>query len=536
MRRLLLLALATAATLAAADPITVEAVCPWEDHHGYSPVVVTVSSDRDATITLTARTMTAEGTANVTVPAGGIVRRTVLVPTNGSRWIYFQQLDWRGGGLGGNAGVTSRNQHNELALALIDPAESLRLKDLTESLRRLPGAVSENQIQRFAPTLLPDRWQGYPAWLTVLLTPAGEAQLTGEQRAALTRWSQIGGGLAVTSAAQLKGWRDQGAAPILADPAGELRALAERIKDSREVVNWTPSSAPVPGTERVPVTAFVVVAIGFALLVGPVNLWWVRRRNARHLFLVTTPVISLATCVALILVSVLSDGVSVRRNAVQTVLIDHAHQRAVSWTGLTCFAAFSQSSLTLDAEAKAVAADPDGYNDSGRRGRPDHGERLALDWRAGQVLSGAVVPARINRQLVVIEPRPERRRLLITPQAGGWTVTNGLDVDVVALTWRDEAGAIWSCGPIGNGQAQPLARRPTAGGESALALPGTFTQRSGPSLELAWNRQSRGAFAFMATLANPMGPLPGPPAIDALPPQVVACGRLVPPGADKELP
>lgn len=537
MKSLLLLAVA-AATLAAADPVRIEAACPWEDANGYSPVVVTISSDRDITLTLTARTMTAEGTAKVTVPAGGQTRRTVLVPTSGSRWLNFQQLEWHGGGLSGNAGITSRNQHNELALALIDPAESLKLKDLTQALNRLPVTVKEEQIQRFAPTLMPDRWQGYPPWLTVLLTPAGEAGLDNEQRAALARWSQIGGGLAVTTDAQFKTWREQGAAPILADPMGDrLTTLAERIKAARDSSAWQPSTNPVPGTERVPVTAFVIVALGFALLVGPVNLWWVRKRNARHLFLITTPAISFVTCVALIVVSLLADGISVRRSAVQTVLIDHLNQRAVTWTGLTCFAAFSQSSLALDGEAKVMTADPEGYNDnSGRSRHSSSGERLSLDWRSGQVLGGAVVPARINRQLIIIEPKPERRRLEINQQGSNWLVTNGLGVDITGLTWRDADGAIWACSEIAQGQAQTLTKRPTAGGEAALDLPGTITQRSGSALELAWNRQGRGPFAFAAKLANPMDPLPGPVASDATPPQVMACGRLIPPGASKDLP
>jgi hypothetical protein len=533
------LLLAIASVLAAADPIRMEAVCPWEDANGYSPVVVTVTSEHDVTLTLTARTMTAEGTASVVVPAGGHVRCTVLVPTSGSRWLNFQQLEWRGGGLSGSLGITSRNQRNELALALIDPAESLKIKDLTESLGRGPtsATVKEEQVQRIAPNVLPDRWQGYPPWLTVLLTPAGEAGLDNDQRAALAHWSQIGGGLAVTTAGQFKAWRDVGAAPILAEPTVALTALSERIKATREAIAWQPSSNPVPGTERVPVTAFVVVAIGFALLVGPVNLWWVRKRNARHLFLITTPAISFATCVALIVVSLLADGISVRRSAVQTVLIDHLHQRSVTWTGLTCFAAFSQSSLTLDNDAKAVTADPENYNDSsGRRGRSDFGERLSLDWRGGQVLSGAVVPARINRQLVITESKPERRRLEITRQGAAWQVTNGLGVDLTSLTWRDADGAMWISSEIAQGQAGTLTKRPTAGGEAALDLPGTITQRSGPALDLAWHRQGRGAFAFVAKLAKPMDPLPGPAATDATPAQVTACGRLIPPGAAKDLP
>lgn len=533
-------AVSFATSLAAADPVRIEAVCPWEDANGYSPVMVTASSEHDLTLTLTARTMTAEGTATVTVPAGGQARRTVLVPTCGSQWLYFQQLEWRGGGLSGTTSISSRNQRNELALALIDPGESLKIKDLAESIGRGPKSTSvkEEQIQRFAPTLMPDRWQGYPSWLTVLLTPAGEAGLDNEQRAALVRWSQNGGGLAVTTAAQFKTWREQGAAPILADTTGDrLAALAERIKTARDSAAWQPSANPVPGTERVPVTAFVIVALGFALLVGPVNLWWVRKRNARHLFLITTPAISFATCVALLVVSLLADGISVRRSAVQTVLIDHRTQRAVSWTGLTCFAAFSQSSLTLDGEAKVMTADPEGYNDgSGRRRGYQEGERLTLDWRSGQVLGGAVVPARVNRQLIIIEAKPERRRLEITPQGDGWLVTNGLGVDIVSMTWRDLNGALWVSSEIAHGQAQRLIKRPTGGGEAALDLPGTVTQRSGPSLDLAWNRQGRGPFAFVAKLAKPMDPLPGPVASDATPPQVTACGLLIPPGAAKDSP
>ena len=75
-----------------------------------------------------------------------------------------------------------------------------------------------------------------------------------------------------------------------------------------------PSKREVPGTDGIPLPAFVVLSIFIAVLAGPLNLWWCRKRK-REYFLFTTPVIGVGASLVLIITAFISDGVSIKRSS-----------------------------------------------------------------------------------------------------------------------------------------------------------------------------------------------------------------------------
>jgi hypothetical protein len=521
--------------------ITVHATSPWKDARGYTPVIVTASSAEETQLSLRIGFGDASASTVLRLPRGQTVRQTLLLPPTNYEWSHLDGLEWTLPD-GTGAKVPVINQGAQSRVVLVDPLEAVGLPPLVAILSKHsgggPGVTVSDHIKRIAPADLPSQWQGYPERMALVLTPAGEAALDDRQRAAIATWARAGGTLVTTSPALRELWRGRGIDARNDDLTRDAAELVAALKVLDWQARWQPQHIPVPGTEAVPVKTFVGLALLFTVVAGPLNLWWVRRRNARHLFLITTPLVSLATCLVLIIASLLADGISMKRAAVQVLCLDHRTQQAVRWTGATYFAAFSQSSLALDQQAKMRVMDPDPYN---YRRRSSLGEALHLDWSQDQQVSGMVLPARRNRQLSFIEPLPERRRLLVEPQGAGWRVTNGLGVAVHSLSWIDGRRQVWSCsGALGVGDSAPLERGAAAGPEQGAVnhgpadatadLPAWAIDRLGPCATLAWAGYRDRPFAFVARLERPLDPLPGPAADDMEPPMVLAFGALAPDG------
>ncbi len=532
----LLILLTSAVAVNAEEDLAVTVATSWLDGHGYTPLIITIAARIEADVTLEATCGSMHARLATHVTPGGPARRTLLLPAQGSDYLPGGELTWNDGhGHAGTAafnGGSARGQ-SDLSLAVIDPGEELHLPALVEALEKGSG-VNTRSLQRIAPDLLPERWQGYPSWLTVCLTPGGEAALGSAQRAALVLWTQAGGAVFVTTPAQVARWAKDGVAatPVDTADAAQVRALHERIAAAGEGGGLL-DRLSVPGTENVPVAGFFILAIGFALVAGPLNLWWARRRNARHLLLLSTPLLSAATCLVLLVVSMLHDGLGVRRSVIQATCLDLRSGRAVTWTACTYFAAFARSSTLLDQDARLERIDlEDSSERYGRRELP-----LSVDWRAGQLLSGDLVPARRNRTLIWVEPRPDRRRIAISAAGDGWTVGNGLGATITAVVWFDAHGQPWRADGLADGQRKPLERMPRnpSGNDwrqypPAALAPGARLHQGflGHSHRQMALRLAEAPGAFVALLDRPFAAVPGPDGSEAQAVQSTVFGTCLP--------
>jgi len=544
VRTALLMLLLAGAPLAAADSIELSATIPWIDQDGYTPVVVEARADRDAVLRITAEQGRAHATTAVAVAAGVAVRRTLLIPPAAVTGSYIG-VRWTsdGAGTGGSEGQTYANAQfgpDDADVVMLDPSEALPLADLA---RRLEGQVSLRQrygtagsftltrIRRLAAEALPDRWQGWPTWLTLIATTEGEAALDGDQRRAIADWTRAGGALFVASGAQVAGWRALGVEPtVLGLARGDAGAvmddaavagLATRLNATQEDRLVVADAHKVPGTERAPIGGFVIVGALFALLVGPVNLWWVRRRDARHLFLITTPLLSLATCAGLLTYNLIAEGVALRRSARQIAVVDQPRGRAAIWTAATYFGGFAGGDIALDPEAKLLPFEP------GRGDRWNHRYQqqrdlaaYGLDWSDGQLATGGWIPARINRHLAYAELRPLGDRLIVARDGAGWSATNGFAATMTALRWRDAQGRWWGCdAALAPGARGALALQPTTlvwmepGGQLLQEV----RADAGAAAMRACADAAGRPYAASATLDGALTPLPGPTAEDAKP-------------------
>ncbi len=514
--------------------IVMSATSPWTDAYGYTPIIVTIQSPEDTTITMQTSGNSSTASMAVALRAGIPVRQTILIPPANGNYLYVSQIDWFTDHEAMGHVSISRS-HSDKRGFLIDPDEKFDLVGLNKKITSKRS--SSDGFIRLNPEQLPDRWQGFPSWIVIILTPKGQADLTDEQRNALATWVRSGGSLCVTSEEQTQQWQRLNInAPFIDVNSKKYLTLQKLFNRHNNYESWEPEDVPVPGTETVPVKTFVFLAIIFALIVGPLNLWWVRRRNARHLFIFTTPALSLATCVILIVASLLADGVSTKRSAVQLIFIDHTTQQSVRWTGCSYFAAFSSTAIDLDHSAQFTVLDHQTYDRHRSRGynagpRPTH-----IAWGQSQNVSGSIIPARVHRQLGYIEALPERRRVEIRPHDDGYQLTNGLGVDLISFRWLDKDGIPWSCNTVQSGQQQLL--KSEISGNSANSttkpsiqvppLPTDLKNRLSRSATLAWENLSEKPFSFIASVDRPLDAIPGPASIDVIDPKVFVTG-LVPP-------
>jgi hypothetical protein len=503
----------------AAGEVSVTATCPWEDKDGYTPVLVTVEAVAEQDVEITATIGKASARDRVRVSPVAPVRRTLLLPSN-TGWGGSIDLRWSGRSDSERVHVGASG-HRDFQVGLLDPDEQVALPALAKRIEaKAPTSgqsrgysSSGNERARRLGTDLPDRWQGYPAWLTLLTTPAGDRRLDDAQRRAIATWTTVGGALFVTTPEQQQAWERLGVRAGLYRPDAD-EALLARLRHA--AAECTPSEHPVPGTGDVPVGWFMTLAIGFAVIVGPLNLWWVRRRGQPHLLLATVPAISLVTCAGLLLTAFLAEGIGARRHAIQVAIIDQGRHQVAAFTGCTWFCGLPPGSIALDADDRLLPFDTQDYEGRWRRDAYE----LALDWTAGQRAEGGWLPARVNRQLALTQVRPERRRVLVSAHPDGLRVQNGLDVAIARIVAIDAEGRRWSANDIppgGEAEAQRITK-------NFDLIPADLRSRVGIDAALAL-RIATQRNTYTALVAAPLLPLIGPEAQDAKPPVALVVGH-----------
>lgn len=529
---------------AAVNEPRISATMPWTSISTYVPVILDITSPVARDITLTAIDNEQSATVRLTLSAGEHRSYTLLLPaatSTGSR----ASISWyTSDGISDSTYVSAQHDHCDIAFFLVGSEADLPSAPWQEACDSAkwsqPSYSSSKEFTaRGSVQQLPDRWQGYPNWLSIVLSRAAQVQLSPSQRQALAQWTHMGGSLYLCDQAQAAPWQTLGARVVVANEPTD--AIIADISRKNHDSNYPAGSQPIAGTEQVPTTAFMIVAVIFAILAGPINFLWVKRTGRRHLLLISTPILSIATCVILLLADIVLMGLSARRNISQLVLLDQPLAQASVSTNATYYAAFTISELKLNGDTLVQHRNEDSTSSYRYRNRSQE-KSIDLNWTTQQIATGSWIPARTTVDLTYRSIASERRRVDLRFEHEQLLAVNGFDQPIEQLTVRAPDGRTWTGKNITVGSSTPL----TAASLTDLALEtkhfkpedqtfppvdqrlrsrfvpdGIFSQQD---LRMATNLEAQG-WAYGATL-NGSWDIPGPDAKISKPPTCMVIAHI----------
>lgn len=193
----------------------------------------------------------------------------------------------------------------------------------------------------------------------------------------------------------------------------------------------------IPGVEDVPHRAMAGLLLLFAILIGPVNFWLVKRSGRPVLLLVSIPAIAFTTAVVLVAIGVLHQGLDVKSAARTFALLDQRTHRVSSAELRSLFCGLQPAAgLRPTAGTSCFAEVPP------RDSRRTVGN-LRVDHSEGLLLAGDYLPARRVVEQTLLVDRAARPRLAVRPAGSALEVDNALGVGIEALVLRDEDGDWW---------------------------------------------------------------------------------------------
>jgi len=315
-------------------------------------------------------------------------------------------------------------------------------------------------------------WLGYTAFDALMLTEQEAESLPPNVMLALRRYAEIGGIVLVQGSGPYskkivpEALRDADVAadaegafhvgfglvrPCPASPPWPSEFWAARFK---EPTAPTDRDVQVVGDVSVPVRGLLVVVIFFAVGVGPVNVWLLSRRQKRMWLWWDVPAVSLATCLAVFVYSLFSEGISGHGRTALITLLDENTHRATTLGYVSYYCPLTPSDglrFSYDTEVVQLHGhEPRGLRFGG--GRPK-----TIDWTNDQHLSSGWILARVPACFAVRKSETRHERLAVHKAADGTVrVVNGLGVEIESLCYADENGVVGYASEVPAGQERTL--------------------------------------------------------------------------------
>lgn len=421
---------------------------------------------------------------------GGLrqIRRTFVVPADTSirATIYQPPLSVSGGGL--RVRIDGRPHPTLVTLSTSHPqqtevyssAASGNVKAwslLTSQRVDTTSMPTEDGLQllraEIPASTWSESWLAYSGYDGVLVTAQDLALMPVAVREALWRYVEAGGMLVamgaseapIPSEAALLGRRSlgdltafyAGFGVCLLGPAeldGWTATQLDQLKESglRTRRPWDILRDPKkahdqrPAIEHifVPVRGLFLLVLVFAIVIGPVNVYFLTRRQKRIHLLWTVPAAALATTFAVFLYAWLSEGLLKIHRSTSLTFLDQEHHRAASWGHKGYYSTLTPGNgllFDLETEVSAIVTARESYSSAQRM----------LDLSAGMRLESGWLEARVPAYFVTRRSTTRRERLRARLLDGAVEVTNGLGADITALHFADNAGQIYSGQGISTG-------------------------------------------------------------------------------------
>lgn len=361
------------------------------------------------------------------------------------------------------------------------------------SLARLDDLVkTENSgnpyfAKPFDPEQLPSDWLGYTGLDGLILDEPSWKALTSAQRQALVAWIRLGGRL------DLYGEKEIAPASLdlpLSEPGSKnqgwglsLGRIHFHTWDGREVPeNHLSLFRAIPqasesldqdygrgwglftefGTKEFnPLLVFILLLV-FAILVAPVNLFYLAKPGQRHRLFVTTPIISVSTCLLIIVMIFFIDGIG--GSGRRVVLADlqagenenrlYVIQEQISRTGVMVNPGFAPGRIY---DLNPVNLPASQFNPFSQ-----YGERSSTYEITAGRYGGQFFRSRSEQAFSLRTAEPERARIDYQGEEDGKPVLiSNLGQEILDFHYRDAKGGTWAVATgtlVGPGQRIPLVK------------------------------------------------------------------------------
>lgn len=478
--------------------VEVESVFGAVAKQGSLPYRITLRNEsglpRAWTVTLSegnqGRSVTTKATRRFEVESGAEVVHEVILPFGPAFLAYDYrslEIEVSAPGLGSESRQTGQQTPADFPMIGVSRALAER------SLARLDAAVRKANPSNpcfgkpFEPAHLPVDWTGYTGLDVLLLDEPAWKALTSAQRQALVAWIRLGGRLDLYGVSAIE--PSSLGLPIAAPEGPDLPAALSlgriycRLWDGREIPeeylshywgapqaagafnkefqqNWGLQSEF--GIKDFNPTLVFLLLLAFAILVAPVNLFYLAKPGQRHRLFVTTPLISLATCLLIVFLIFFIDGVGGKGHRV--VLADlqagkgenrlYFTQEQISRTGVIFSSGFETK---RPFEINPANLPPSHFNPLSQNGR-----RFATFEIKGGIYEGEFFRSRSEQAFSLRAAEPGRARIEAVGEDGGTPVLiSNLAQEIVAFVYRDPKGELWTCAAgtvVSPGQRIPLER------------------------------------------------------------------------------
>ena len=307
-------------------------------------------------------------------------------------------------------------------------------------------------------------WLGYSRYDGVVVTDEDIQQMPPDVQSALWQYVECGGALLVLGGNHLPDdWTSRIEIPdkstgIANNRVGFGECVVSAARDAsglnqiqwRQIVHsWVKTATPwqiqfsvaeannrfpVVSDFGVPVRGLFLLMLVFAIVIGPVNLIVLSRKNRRIWMLWTVPVISLVTCLAVFLYATFAEGWNRYIRTEGLTILDQRVNRATS-IGWTAF----YSALTpgdglhfgyeteLTPQVFATTSVP-----------------RSVDWTHDQHLARGWVTARVPAHFKVRKTEVRRERITVRRgEEARLSIVNGLGADIAQIWLADADGTIY---------------------------------------------------------------------------------------------
>lgn len=356
--------------------------------------------------------------------------------------------------------IDGREQSKDLRISQLTAWEEEGgfLSVLTTRSVQMPREPNVEVVQ---PQIAPDEWSAnwlrYGGYAAIVTTAADYAELPPPVHAAIERWMFAGGALVYVGTPEF-GALDQtryglGRMVVIANTDGftgtnQPTFLQWRTHNST-ILRGASEDVPLLEDSGLPMRALFGALVAFAIIGGPINVWYLAKKNRRVWIFWTLPLFALVSSVLLIGATIANEGwVRIHKSSSITYLDERIGRAATfGWSGF--YATVSpRGEVRFDSATELRAIDT-------------YIEDADTTWDDGQRLFGSWIGTRVPTYFAIRKSETRRERLPLRYVNGQPTAVNGLGSFIERISFANNQGVVYEAHNVAPGQSFALVPSPT---------------------------------------------------------------------------